>query len=171
MVTTAQVIQWVIEPAAAIAVSGVFFEALYRLIRRVSVRAGVRPVGIRVIRDVLRLVWLGVAAALVVSVTGLASTLTVLTISGIVGLVISLALQATLTNMISGLLLLRDGAIRVGDVIEYSGVKGRIVWIALRNTWVQTDEGPIAIIGNSSLHSGPLINRTATPRFHADFGR
>ncbi len=84
--------------------------------------------------------------------------------NGIAGLAISLALQNTLTNIISGILILSDGVLRLHDSIEYSGVKGRVVKIGLRATWVKTDSGDIAIISNNYLANGPLVNFTARER-------
>jgi small conductance mechanosensitive channel len=155
----------IISSIALVAVSGLFFEALSRLLRTVVRRAGALPITLRGIRDGLRIIWLAVALSGLFSIWGLASALTVVTLSGLAGLAISLALQAVLTNMISGFLLLRDGALRIGDRIEYSGIKGEVVLIALRNTWVRTEGGSIAIVGNSSLANGPLVNHTATTRF------
>ena len=151
-------------------VSGLFFEALSRLLQTIVRRAGARPISMRGIRDVFHILWIVVAASGLLSIWGYASVLTVLTISGIAGLVLSLALQAVLTNMISGFLLFRDGALRIGDQVEYSGVKGQVVLIALRNTWIRTADGTVAIVGNSSLANGPLLNLTASRRLSRDLG-
>ncbi|MGB6501668.1 MAG: mechanosensitive ion channel domain-containing protein, partial [Thermoplasmata archaeon] len=48
-----------------------------------------------------------------------------------------------------------------------SGVRGTIVRVAVRNVWIRTKEGDIAVIGNSNLKSGPLVNYTATRRIDA----
>ena len=103
-------------------------------------------------------------AAWLVIVLGLGSIFSFLTLSGIVGLAISLALQNTLSNIISGILILSDGVLRLHDSVEYSGVKGRVVKIGLRATWVKTDSGDIAIISNNYLANGPLVNFTAGER-------
>ena len=161
----------ILEFAAFVGVTGVLFEGLSRILRSLAKRAGVKRPTLTAIRDWLRLGWLSVSAVALLSIfTQLTSQLTVLTVGGIVGLVISLALQTTLSNMVSGLLLLHDRALRLGDVIEFSGVKGRVVRVALRNTWVMTESGQVAIVGNSSLLGGPLVNHTASQRFAADFG-
>jgi len=88
--------------------------------------------------------------------------LTTLTISGIGTLAVSLALQTTLSNIISGILRLNDGVVHLNDTVEYGGVKGKVVRLALRNTWIKMDSGMIAVVCNSMLSSGPLINHTAT---------
>ncbi len=139
-------------------------EFMIRVVTRAARRAHASPTLIRTVREGISILWIVLAVAGVLSLTGIASEFSALTISGLVGLAISLALQTTLSNMISGILLFNDGALRLNDVVEYSGIKGKVVKIALRNTWVRTDDGNIAIIGNSSLSSGPLINLTAAKR-------
>jgi small-conductance mechanosensitive channel len=160
----------VVSSIGLIVVSGLFFEVLSRLLRTVVRRAGARPISMRGIRDAFRVLWLVVATSGLLSIWGYASALTVLTISGIAGLVLSLSLQAVLTNMISGFLLFRDCALRIGDQVEYSGVKGQVVLIALRNTWIRTENGNVAIVGNSSLANGPLLNVSASARLSAELG-
>jgi small-conductance mechanosensitive channel len=153
---------------AIVAVSGAFFYGLSRLLQSVLLRAGARSPTIHGARDVLRVAWVVVAAVAVIPLLDLATVGTVLTFSGIVGLAVSLALQAVLSNMIAGLLLWRDGAIRIGDVIEYGGAKGTVARVALRNTWVRTASGEIVIIGNSALANGPLLNHSVSERFKFD---
>lgn len=133
-------------------------------IKSFAKRAGVTAAQLQTISDVVTVVWLVVAATAILSITGLASEFTTLTLSGIVGVAISLALQSTLSNMISGFLLFHDKAIRLNDEIQFSGIKGKVVQIGLRATWVKTTDGNIAVIGNSNLSSGPLVNYTSKER-------
>ncbi len=143
---------------------------MIRVITRAAKRAHASPTLIRTIREGLSILWIVAAATGVLSVTGIASQFSALTFSGLVGLAISLALQTTLSNMISGILLFNDGALRLNDAIEYSGIKGKVVKLALRNTWVRMDDGNLAIISNSSLSNGPLVNLTAGKRLEKKLG-
>lgn len=159
-----QLIDLIVGSAIIVAVSLLVFEGLGRLVGRVARRAGARTSTVRTIHEVARVLGAGIAAFGVVTYTGLASIFTILTISGVLGLVVSLALQTTLSNIISGVLLLRDQLVSHGDVITFSGVKGRVIRVALRNTWILTESGQVAVIGNSNLANGPLINHTASPQ-------
>jgi small conductance mechanosensitive channel len=152
------------ELAAIIAGSWLVSELLVRLITRGAKRAGASTDLIRSVREALSILWVIFVAVGLVSVTGIGSIFSFLTLSGIAGLAISLALQNTLTNIISGILILSDGVLRLHDSIEYSGVKGKVVKIGLRATWVKTDSGDIAIISNNYLANGPLVNFTAGQR-------
>jgi len=133
-------------------------------IRRVARRAGAGPTVTRDIGTTLRLVALALIVSNVVSYAGLSSLFTGLTVSAVVAVATSLALQTTLSNVISGILLFNDGLLHLGDTIEYSGKKGKIVRIGLRNTWIKGESGVLMVISNSSLSGGPLINHTATDR-------
>jgi small conductance mechanosensitive channel len=154
----------IVEIASIIVGSALFTEALIRGLSRLVRRAGAHAGLARSIREGFTLVWITLAGVAILSLTGIASEFSFLTISGIVGLTASLALQNTLSNIISGVLLLSDGVLRLDDSVEYSGVKGVVVKIGLRATWVKTDRGDIAVISNNYLVNGPLINHTATQR-------
>jgi len=154
----------ILEIALIIVGSALFTEALIRGLSRLVRRAGAHAGLARSIREGLTLVWITLAGVAILSLTGIASEFSFLTISGIVGLAVSLALQNTLSNIISGVLLLSDGVLRLDDSVEYSGVKGVVVKIGLRATWVKTDRGDIAVISNNYLVNGPLVNHTATQR-------
>ncbi len=154
----------IVEIALIVVGSALFTEALIRGLSRLVRRAGAHAGLARSIREAFTVIWITLAGVAILSLTGIASEFSFLTISGIVGLTASLALQNTLSNIISGVLLLSDGVLRLDDSVEYSGVKGVVVKIGLRATWVKTDQGDIAVISNNYLVNGPLVNRTATQR-------
>jgi len=154
----------IVEIALIVAGSALFTETLIRGLSRLVRRAGAHAGLARSIREAFTVIWITLAGVAILSLTGIASEFSFLTISGIVGLTASLALQNTLSNIISGVLLLSDGVLRLDDSVEYSGVKGVVVKIGLRATWVKTDHGDIAVISNNYLVNGPLVNQTATQR-------
>ncbi len=151
----------IVEIALIVVGSALFTEALIRGLSRLVRRAGAHAGLARSIREGFTLIWITLTGVGILSLTGIASEFSFLTVSGIVGLTTS-ALQNTLSNIISGVLLLSDGVLRLDDSIEYGGVKGFVVKIGLRATWVKTDHGEIAVISNNYLVSGPLVNHTAT---------
>ena len=147
-----------------VAGSGIVTELLIRGLSGLVKRSGGHAGLARTIREGFTAIWITSAVAGVLAVTQVASAFSFITISGIAGLTVSLALQNTLSNVISGILLLSDGAIRLNDSVEYSGIKGQVVKIGLRATWVKTEQGDIAIVSNNYLVNGPLVNHTATKR-------
>ena len=143
------------------AVTIIILEAINLVIRRAAKATGTSPTVIRDIGVSFRIIAVLVIIALILSLTGLASEFTSLAISGIGALAVSLALQNTLSNIISGVLMFLDGVIHLNDTVEYGSVKGKVVRLALRNTWIKMDSGKIAVISNSVLAGGPLINHSA----------
>jgi small-conductance mechanosensitive channel len=157
----------VVVAMAAIAVLGTLF---LRLTRRIAVRAGVSKPVARTADQWGVLMIVAVAVAVFASLTGLSSEFTTLTISGIAGLAVSLALQTTLSNIIAGILMFQDGVLRIGDDLEYGSVRGEVVKLALRSTWLKRPDGSIAVIGNSNLAAGPIVNHSATSRLERKLG-
>lgn len=155
----------VVGSAIALVVPWVAGELLIRGIK-IAARVGrLNPGLVRNINWGIRTLVLAVGLFGVVSVTGLASQFTTLTVTGLVGLAITLSLQLTFQNVLSGIFLIIDKTVRVNDVIRVGDIKGRVVRVGLRNTLIRTDDGNLAIIGNSSLMNGPFVNFTASQRF------
>ena len=130
----------------------------------IAKRAGASKTLVRTIRDGVRIAWVVFGVAGILIITGIASEFQALTVTGLAGLTISLALQTTLSNIIAGVLLFSDKTLRLDDEISYSGIKGTVVRVGLRSTIIRTQDGNIAIIGNSTLLGGPFINYTAGER-------
>ena len=146
---------------AVIAAGGYVFT---RITRRIAIRAGASKGVARAADQMIAVVTLIIGIATFASLTGISSEFTTLTISGIAGLAASLALQTTLSNIISGILMLQDGVLRLGDDIEFSSVRGQVVRLSLRTTWLMRQDGVIVVIGNSNLAAGPIVNHTAKDR-------
>ncbi len=156
-----------VEVLALVVGVGVVGSLFANLVRAISLRAGVSKAVANSVRSWLYVLMLIGIVAGVAYLTGISSELTTLTISGIGGLAVSLALQNTLSNIIAGVLLLNDGIIRLGDDIQYGGpggVRGTVVKLSLRTTWIRTEAGVITVIGNSNLSAGPILNYTAKAR-------
>lgn len=154
----------VVVALAGIAIVGTLFT---RLIRGLALRAGASKGVASSVTQWMGVIMLLAAAGAVTTLTGLSSELTALTVSGIAGLAISLALQSTISNVISGVLMIRDGFLRLGDDLQYGGpggVRGEVVKLSLRTTWIRMQDGTIAVIGNGNLSAGPILNYSAKAR-------
>lgn len=147
---------------AVFIIIGVEFVSL--IVRRAAKIAGAGRVLVRDLGAFARILEFVLIVIAIVQISGQSTLFTTLAISGIGALAFSLALQTTLSNIISGILLLSDGIIHVGDTVEFGSVKGRVVRIALRNTWIKAESGSIAVVSNTTLSNGPLINHSAVNR-------
>lgn len=77
---------------------------------------------------------------------------------GALGIGLGFGLQNIFSNFISGLILLFERPIQIGDVVEINGVLGLVTKINVRSTLVQTYSNASFIIPNSEFISNRVIN-------------
>ncbi|PJE78978.1 Small-conductance mechanosensitive channel [invertebrate metagenome] len=84
----------------------------------------------------------------------------ILTGFGIAGVIIGFALQNTLSNFASGLMLLIYRPFDVGDQVEAGGVFGKVSHMSLVNTTIKTFDNQIIIIPNNKIWDDTIKNIT-----------
>jgi len=86
---------------------------------------------------------------------------------GVVGLVIALAAQDTLSNFFSGILLLLDQGFKTGDMIKFGDTYCIIREVGLRSTKIyDIINHVIIIIPNNSLANQDIVNLTKPDRYY-----
>ena len=123
----------------------------------------------RIVRYVLLLVGLLISLSLAgVNFASLA------VVGGALGLGLGIGLQPLFANFVSGIVLLIDRTLKVGDFVDLqSGVRGRVVEIAMRYTRVSTNDSVDVLVPNSEFVNGRVTNWTfddASRRLHVPFG-
>ena len=81
-------------------------------------------------------------------------------LGGALGVGIGFGLQAIVNNFVSGLILLFERPIKVGDMIDVGTQVGEVKELGLRATTVQTFDNAEVVIPNSQLISGNVTNWT-----------
>lgn len=81
-------------------------------------------------------------------------------LGGALGVGIGFGLQAIVNNFVSGLILLFERPIKVGDVIELDGEVGEVKDLGLRATIVKTNDDAEIVIPNSELITSNVTNWT-----------
>lgn len=81
-------------------------------------------------------------------------------ITGALGIGVGFGLQNVVNNFVSGLLLLFERPIRVGDTIEIGTVIGTVQRIGVRSCTIQTFQDAEVIVPNSNLTSNQVTNWT-----------
>ena len=86
---------------------------------------------------------------------------------GVVGLVIALAAQDTLSNFFSGILLLLDQGFKTGDMIKFADTYCIIREVGLRSTKIyDIINHVIIIIPNNALANQDIVNLTKPDRYY-----
>ncbi len=84
--------------------------------------------------------------------------------AGIVGLAVGMAARDTLSDVISGVLILTDSPYRVGDmVILEDGTRGRVIDIGIRSTRILTIENFDVTIPNAKIGNSKIVNESSNP--------
>ncbi len=79
---------------------------------------------------------------------------------GALGVGIGMGLQNVVNNFVSGIILIFDGSLQIGDVIEVSGQSGKVKEIGLRASTLSTADGAEVIIPNGNILSQNIVNWT-----------
>ncbi len=87
---------------------------------------------------------------------------------GAAGFIVAFALQDTLSNFASGLLILAYRPFDVGDVIEAAGVSGIVDSVSLFSTHVRTFDNKMMIVPNNDIWGGTITNATASDTRRVD---
>lgn len=87
---------------------------------------------------------------------------------GIVGIAVSLAAKDIISNLFSGITLILDKSIKVGDTIEVKGEKGIVERISLRSTIVVDDMGVKNHVPNSTLTNDPYLQFKPPEKYRVD---
>ena len=80
--------------------------------------------------------------------------------AGIAGVAIGFAAQTSVSNVISGLFVLTEGALKVGDTIIVNGITGVVDTISLLSVKVHTFDNQMVRIPNSSIINSNLTNNS-----------
>lgn len=127
------------------------------LVNRVLIRYTQEPGVRQAIGTIIRYVILFVGLLVIFQTAGIdLSTLTVL--AGALGIGIGFGLQGITSNFVSGLIILFERPIKVGDRIEVGGTHGRVEDISARATTIVTNDNVSIIVPNSEFTSSRVIN-------------
>ncbi|RZJ34623.1 MAG: mechanosensitive ion channel [Flavobacterium sp.] len=84
---------------------------------------------------------------------------------GALGVGVGLGLQNIVNNFVSGIILIFDRPIQVGDIIDVSSESGRVKSMGLRTTKLSAANGAEIIIPNGTILSQNITNWTYTDNF------
>jgi small-conductance mechanosensitive channel len=80
------------------------------------------------------------------------------------GLGLGFGMQQIINNFVSGLILLFERPVQVGDLVEMKELNGEVLRIGIRSSQIRTAEGAEVIIPNSDLIQNRVTNWTLSDR-------
>ncbi len=95
-------------------------------------------------------------------------TTSLLAVVGAAGLAVGLALQGSLSNFASGVMIVAFRPYKVGDVIQAGGVTGNVEEVQIFTTIMKTPDNKRIIVPNSQIMAGEITNFSANPTRRVD---
>jgi small-conductance mechanosensitive channel len=87
-----------------------------------------------------------------------------LVLGGALGVGVGFGLQNIVANFVAGVVILWEGPVKVGDLIDVGNTIGEVVRIGARGTWVRTFDNEVIIVPNSDFVNNRVTNWTANDR-------
>jgi len=126
---------------------------VYKILARSRIDLGIRIA----VGTILRYIVLVIGFVIILQTVGIdLSAVTI--IAGALGVGIGFGLQNVTNNFVSGIIILFERPIKVGDRIEVGNVSGDVVKISMRSTTIVTNDNISIIVPNSEFISSTVIN-------------
>lgn len=119
------------------------------------------------LKSLIRVVLYTILIVIVLSKLDVPMT-SIVTIIGAAGLAVGLALQASMSNLAGGFIILFSKPFKVGDFVEFGNVSGKVSAISILYTRLLTLDNKAIYIPNGQISSSTLINYTEEPTRRLD---
>ncbi len=134
---------------------------------RVMEKSGIDPMLVGFLHNILYFALLTAVIIAAVDIAGIPTT-SFIAVMGAAGLAIGLALQGSLSNFASGVMLIIFRPFKTGDFIEAGGTTGVAETIRIFNTVMRTSDNREIIVPNSQIFNGTITNFSARPTRRVD---
>ena len=122
------------------------------------------PLLISFLKSLIKTIMYIILAFILIGIIGIRAT-SLVTILGTAGVAVGLALQGSLTNLASGILILFFKQVSKGDVISSldKSIEGTVQSIHILYTTIKQPNGPLIIVPNSQIANASIINYSKNP--------
>lgn len=113
--------------------------------------------------------WVVMIVGVIVALTALEiSAAPLLALVGAAGFIVAFALQDSLSNFASGLMILFFRPFDIDDLVEAGGVTGKVTSLNLLATTIRTADNKEMIVPNNSIFSNVITNSTSVDKRRVD---
>ena len=117
--------------------------------------------------NLVRMALMVVVIIAAISQVGIETT-SFIAIFGAAGLAVGLALQGSLSNFASGVLIVLFRPYRVGDFVEAAGIAGSVEQVQILTTILKTPDNKMIIVPNSQIMDSVITNYSANDTRRVD---
>ncbi|MCP4126406.1 MAG: mechanosensitive ion channel [Gammaproteobacteria bacterium] len=144
---------------------------LVRLLKKILHRTGMDDILINFISSIVNSALLLFIIIASLDQLGVDTT-SLIAILGAAGLAVGLALQNSLQNFASGVMLIIFRPFKAGDMVEAGGASGVVESITIFNTVMRTGDNREVVVPNGAIYNGTITNYSArtTRRIDMVFG-
>lgn len=144
--------------AILILILGLWFaRVISKLFSKTLTKRNVDPTLVKFFSSLIRIALIAFVVIAAIDQVGVQTTSFVVVL-GAAGLAIGFALQGSLSNLASGVMLIIFRPIKVGDYIEGGGHAGTVEEIGIFVTVLKTPDNKVIYVPNSSMTSGNIVN-------------
>lgn len=137
----------------------IFIKLILKFLKKILCRSKIEYTVITFILSVIKVVLYLLLVMIVFSTFGINMN-SIVTAFGVAALTTGLALQDSLKNLASGVVILLNKPFVAGDILEFEGLKGSVQSIKIFSTTIHTLDNKLVTIPNSRLTSNNVINCT-----------
>ncbi len=152
---------------AVVILGYVLIAIIVKISRRIVNRSHLKGLAGKFIINIIKVILFFVYIIAIMSILGI-DTSSLVAVLAASSLAISLALQSTMTNFASGMLLVGNKPFKEGDFIEGAGVSGTVLEITLSSTKLRTPDNKIVTIPNAKLAEDNIINYSTEEKRRVD---
>ena len=152
---------------AVIAIGYASVKIIIKLIKKVLIKTSIDHTAITFILSFLRVILYVIVVITALSTIGV-NVASLITAVGAAALTAGLALQDTLGNLASGMIILLSKPFIAGDILEFEGITGKVENIKVFFTTIHTLDNKIVTIPNSRLTTNNVINCTKVDKRRVD---
>lgn len=116
----------------------------------VNVDEGKKKTIVSLIRNVIKYILIIIEIVIVLKIFNI-NTTTIVASIGIMGAVIGLAFQDLLKDLIAGIFIIVEDQYRIGEVVVIDNFKGKVIFLGLKSTKIQSVNKEIKIIPNGKI--------------------
>lgn len=138
-----------------------------RAIRKVMNAQEVDPTLVTFISNLVNMVLMVIVAIAAIGALGVQTT-SFIAILGAAGLAVGLALQGSLSNFASGVLIIIFRPYKVGDWVEAAGISGAVKEVQILTTILTTGDNKQVIVPNSQIMDSVITNYSANDTRRVD---